>query len=239
MELAALRGLVARLIDDWRAMAADGVQYAYRDDPLLAAAAVAGLALVVLAAAAVARRRGPPRDAVAVPALFGAGAQFAPGVDAPSADRAGRAGPAAGAAGPGRTVHRTRVGHGHLSRPAHRADDRRLRQHADVVQGRLAQHPRRNRAGILHDRGRGQTLRGAAPRRQVQRPAGARRVRRSRLRHHPLHERLRQPAAQHRAHRRPDRVLALPRSRHGHRQRASNRASRSSRRSSSSRHRAT
>lgn len=70
MDFATLRGLVVSLTADWRAMAADGVQYAYRDDPLIAAAAVAGLALVVLAARVSLGAR-PATETVAVPALFG------------------------------------------------------------------------------------------------------------------------------------------------------------------------
>jgi hypothetical protein len=70
MPFDALRGLVQGLIVDWRAMAADGVQFAYRDDPLMAAVAVAGLAIIVLATRLSFGAR-PAKDTVAVPALFG------------------------------------------------------------------------------------------------------------------------------------------------------------------------
>jgi von Willebrand factor type A domain len=62
--------LVAGLLADWRALQASGVQFAFRDDPVLWAAAMCGVAMVVLAVRLVRGRR-PARDAVAVPALFG------------------------------------------------------------------------------------------------------------------------------------------------------------------------
>jgi len=46
---AGLREFATGLMADWRAMTADGVQFAYRDDPALIAAALLALALVVLA----------------------------------------------------------------------------------------------------------------------------------------------------------------------------------------------
>ncbi|HUU32775.1 MAG TPA: vWA domain-containing protein [Vicinamibacterales bacterium] len=70
MDTGVLRALAQSLIGDWRAVTTDGVQFAYRDDPLLAAVALTGVALVVLAARLVMGAR-PARDAVAVPALFG------------------------------------------------------------------------------------------------------------------------------------------------------------------------
>ena len=71
MDLAALRELAQTLVADWRAMAADGVQFAFRENPLLAAIGIAGLALVVLAVRVSFGAR-PTKDTVAVPALFGA-----------------------------------------------------------------------------------------------------------------------------------------------------------------------
>jgi hypothetical protein len=68
--LDALRRLIGGLQADWRAMADDGVEFAYRDDPVLWAAALLGIAVVVLAVRGVRGRR-PARDAVAVPALLG------------------------------------------------------------------------------------------------------------------------------------------------------------------------
>jgi hypothetical protein len=70
MDSTSLGGLVASLVADWRAMAVQGVQFAYRDGPMLAAAALAGLALVVLALR-LARGSRPTREAVALPALLG------------------------------------------------------------------------------------------------------------------------------------------------------------------------
>jgi len=66
----ALAAFVTAVLDDWRAMLADGVQFAYRDDPTLMAAAMFGLTLVVLAVRLLVGAR-PGREAVAVPALFG------------------------------------------------------------------------------------------------------------------------------------------------------------------------
>ena len=94
-----------------------------------------------------------------------------------------------------------------LSGPPHQPDDRRLRQHADLVQGRDPEHAQRSAAGVLHDRGRRGAVRAAAPQGQVSRPDGAGRVRQPRLRDHAVHERLRQPAAEHGADRRSGRVL--------------------------------
>ncbi len=71
MAFAGLREFATGLFADWRAMIADGVQFAYRDDPALIAAALLGLALIVLAVRLLLGRR-LSRDAVAVPALFGA-----------------------------------------------------------------------------------------------------------------------------------------------------------------------
>ena len=65
-----LREFATGLVADWRALTADGVQFAYRDDPALIAAGLLGLALIVLAIRLLLGRR-PARDAVAVPALFG------------------------------------------------------------------------------------------------------------------------------------------------------------------------
>ena len=70
MPFAGLREFATGLVADWRAMTADGVQFAYRDDPALIAAALLGVALVVLAVRLLVGRR-PARDTVAVPALFG------------------------------------------------------------------------------------------------------------------------------------------------------------------------
>ena len=71
MALAGLRDFAAALVADWRAMAGGDVQFAYRDDPVLVAAALLGLAVVVLAVKLAVGRRGA-REAVAVPALFAA-----------------------------------------------------------------------------------------------------------------------------------------------------------------------
>lgn len=65
-----LREFALGVVADWRAMTADGVQFAYRETPLLIAAAILGLACVVLGARLLLGRR-LSRDAVAVPALFG------------------------------------------------------------------------------------------------------------------------------------------------------------------------
>ena len=70
MDTGVLRGLAQSLVEDWRALTADGVQFAYRDDPLLAAMGLAGVALVVLAVRLAVGAR-PAKDTVAVPALFG------------------------------------------------------------------------------------------------------------------------------------------------------------------------
>ena len=66
-----LREFATGLVADWRALTADGVQFAYRDDPALIAAGLVGLALVVLAVRLLLGRR-LTREAVTVPALFGA-----------------------------------------------------------------------------------------------------------------------------------------------------------------------
>ncbi len=71
MDTGVLRALAQSLVADWRAMTESGVQFAYRDDPLLAAVGLAGLALVVLAVRLAVGAR-PAKDAVTVPALFGA-----------------------------------------------------------------------------------------------------------------------------------------------------------------------
>ncbi|MGE3472522.1 MAG: VWA domain-containing protein [Vicinamibacterales bacterium] len=63
-----LRAFAARLLADWRAVG-EGVQFAYREEPLLAAGALVGLALVVVAWR-LARGARPWRDAVAVPAVL-------------------------------------------------------------------------------------------------------------------------------------------------------------------------
>lgn len=68
MDLAPLRDLAAALAADWRAVA-DGVSFASRDVPLLAAAALAGVALVVLAVRLLGGRR-VERETVTVPALL-------------------------------------------------------------------------------------------------------------------------------------------------------------------------
>jgi Ca-activated chloride channel homolog len=68
--MTALSGLADSLLADWRAMTADGVEFAFRDDPVLWAAGMLGVALVVLALRNLVGRR-PTRDAVAVPGLFG------------------------------------------------------------------------------------------------------------------------------------------------------------------------
>ena len=153
------------------------------------------------AAGASSRPRGGERAGAARPP-----ARLPSGVGAPHAARHRRGRPAAGPAGPGRPLHRTGQPDGVVSGPSYRPDDRRVRQHADVVHRGHAQHPRRHRAGVLHDGGGRPALRRAAPHRQVPRPDGTGRVRRSRLRDYALHQRLRQPAAQHRPHRRSDRV---------------------------------
>jgi len=70
MAPAGLREFATSLVADWRAMAAEGVQFAYRDDPALLAAGLFGLALVVLAVRLLLGWR-PARDSVAVPARFG------------------------------------------------------------------------------------------------------------------------------------------------------------------------
>jgi hypothetical protein len=54
MDLAPIRDLVSALLADWRA-AADGLLYASRDVPLLAAGALASTALVVLVVRLLAR----------------------------------------------------------------------------------------------------------------------------------------------------------------------------------------
>jgi hypothetical protein len=69
MDVAALRALAAAVAADWRALTTEGVQFAYRDEPLLAAGALLGLALVVLAFRLLRGVR-PRRDAVAVPAML-------------------------------------------------------------------------------------------------------------------------------------------------------------------------
>ena len=69
MPLDALRAFAASVVADWRALAAGGMQFAYRDGPTLAAGALVGLALVVLALRVVRGPR-PLRDAVALPAVM-------------------------------------------------------------------------------------------------------------------------------------------------------------------------
>jgi hypothetical protein len=68
MDVTALRDLTAALAADWRA-AADGLFFASRDQPRLAAAVLAATALVVLMLR-VLRGRRIERDAVSVPALL-------------------------------------------------------------------------------------------------------------------------------------------------------------------------
>jgi len=70
MPFEALRAFAANLVADGRALAAEGAQFAYRDEPLLAAGALVGLALVVLGWR-LARGVRLRRDAVAVPAVLG------------------------------------------------------------------------------------------------------------------------------------------------------------------------
>ena len=139
MDLSPLRDLVAALAADWRA-AAGGLYFASRERPLLAAAALAGVALVVLRAAAVARapRRARGGDRAGDP---GGDARLAPRLGASRAARAGRRRPAAGAAGAGRALHGAGQPDRVVSRPAHRPDDRRLRQHADGVHARPRSTP--------------------------------------------------------------------------------------------------
>lgn len=72
MPIEALRALAANLVADGRALLAEGAQFAYRDEPLLAAGGLVGLALVVLAWR-LARGVRLRRDAVAVPAVLGVG----------------------------------------------------------------------------------------------------------------------------------------------------------------------
>ena len=147
------------------------------------------------------------RHHLVVPAMLRPMAVVAPVVDAPRAGRAVRARPAVRGARGGRSLFVAGRGERDLSGPPHQPDDRRLRQHADVVQGRDPEHPQRSAAGLLHDGGGRGAVRRAAPQGQVSRPDGAGRVRQPRLRDHAVHERLRQPAAQHGADRRPGGVL--------------------------------
>ena len=159
MALAGLREFATGLLADWRAMTGERravrlSRRSRRSSP----PALLGLALVVLAVRLLLGRR-LSRDAVAVPALFGgvrtsrlAWLRHTPrllaGLGVPLALLA--------LADPF-----TALGQQHrlVSRPPHRAHDRRLRQHGVVVQGRLAQHPRRDRGGVLHDGGGGAAFR--------------------------------------------------------------------------------
>lgn len=76
--LASLGRLLDALVADWQALRESGVQFAFREEPVLWAAGLVGLAVVVLAWRLLRGRR-PARDAVAVPALLGAlpGSRFA------------------------------------------------------------------------------------------------------------------------------------------------------------------
>lgn len=69
MPTEALRAFAANLTADWRALTTEAVQFAYRDEPLLAAGALVGLALIVLAWRLLRGVR-LTRDAVAVPAVL-------------------------------------------------------------------------------------------------------------------------------------------------------------------------
>ncbi len=124
--------------------------------------------------------------------------------------------------GAGRSVHRARQPRDVVSRPAHRHHDRRVDQHAHAVHGRHAEQAGSDRRHVLHDGGRRRALRAAAHEGQVPRPDRPDRVRQPGLRHHAVHQRLRQRAAEHLAHRRSAGVQPVPRS--GHRDHAGDHA---------------
>ena len=110
---------------------------------------------------------------------------------------------------------------GVLSRAPDRAPHRRVVEHARAVSGRASRREGAERSGVLHDRGRRRRLHPAAQERPVSRPHLAHRVRRRSLRHHAVHDRLRQRPAERVAHQRLERVHALSQSGHDHRARPS------------------
>jgi hypothetical protein len=146
-----LREFATGLVADWRALTADGVQFAYRDDPALIAAGLVGLTLVVLAVRLLIGRR-LTREAVTVPALFGAvrtsplaWLRHTPRVLAGRAAGAPRSGPCSPRSSPQTSV---------VSRAPHRPHDRRLRQHASTAfKAGTAQRARETEAAF-HDGGR-------------------------------------------------------------------------------------
>ena len=101
---------------------------------------------------------------------------------------------------------------GQLSRPPHRADDRRLVEHDGALPGRAPERQGAERGDVLHHRRRGRDVHPPADERQISRPHRPDRIRRRGLRRHAVHERLRQHPAQPVADRRLDRVHEVPRS---------------------------
>ena len=236
---ATLSAIGAAIASEWNAIDVANLQYWRRD------VAAAGAdwhwsrlpCCVLLVRAAIARK--PGRHHVVVPAILQAWPRIALCVDPSPSGRAVRGRPAVRGARRRRSVFVAGRRERDLSGPPHQPDDRRVRQHADVVQGGDAQHPQRSAAGLLHDGRGGAAVRRAAAQGKVSRPDGARRIRQPRLRDHAVHERLRQPAPEHGADRRSGRVLDLPGVRHRSSRARSRRASRSSRRSIFSRRPAT
>ena len=116
-----------------------------------------------------------------------------------------------------RALHHALRGAGLLSRTPDRTPHRRVVEHARAVPGRAPRRAGAERGGVLHHRGRRRRLHPAAQGRPVSRPHRAHRVRRRSLRHHAVHDRLRQRPAERVAHQRLERVHALSQSGHDHR----------------------
>ena len=154
---AALSAIAAGVAADWQAMRLSDLQFWQRD--------FAQLIIVALVAGAAARADGPCRDRSG--GQDGITSCSPPSCARPSPSRLAwtrhipvvlfGAGSAVCRAGRCRSVYVAGGGKRDLPGPAHRADDRRLRQHADVVQGRNAEHPQRSAAGVFHHRCRGRS----------------------------------------------------------------------------------
>ena len=133
-----------------------------------------------------------------------------------------------------RSVHVADPRRSVVSRPPHRADDRRVVQHDGAVPGRAPQAKAPNEATFFTTVAAAETFIRQRMNGKYRDLIALDRVRRRSLRRHAVHERLRQHPAQPLAHRRPDRVHEVSRSGDDHRRRRSSRASVCSRRSISS-----
>ena len=152
---AALRAIAASVAAEWRALDVAGLQFWQRDTAQLVLIALVSLAALLLLIRA-AMTRTPGRREVILPAILRGGSTSARCASwvrhAPVAlFVAGLPFAVLAVADPYTSLVAENVTY---PGPPHRADDRRVRQHADVVQGRHAQHPQRGAAGVFHDGGR-------------------------------------------------------------------------------------